>query len=128
MGGMNEGDTGSMRAIYTDKLKKLIETGLDQGDHLSRIQAQGKLVIMEYFPDELEQAREWLNFLEALLLYGRAKDRQDQSGVKAGLFGLKKRTELGNALRQLEREIPRALADVHLAEGRARINKRRSET
>lgn len=122
---MEERLDGPRRAEYTEKLKTVIEKGLDEGYPLPRIQAEGRLVIMEYFHDEVEQAQEWVKLLEIVLMYGRAKDEKDRAGSKPGLFGRVRTTELGQSLRQLEREIPRARAEVSSRELDASIAARR---
>lgn len=122
---MEERLEGSTRGAYTEKLKMLIEKGLDEGHPLSRIQAEGRLVIMEYFHDELEQAQEWVKLLEIILMYGRAKDEKDRAGSKPSLFGRVRTTELGQSIRQLESEIRKARARAGSREFEARMAERR---
>lgn len=131
---MVEESTGFERSGYTERIKSVIEEGLAQGLHPSQIKGEGKLVIMEHFSDELDQAREWVKFLGILLMYAQAKDERDRAKAKSGLFGRKPETELGKALRELKLEVNRAKREVasleldaRMAESRAALYQRRTK-
>lgn len=102
---------------YTDRLRKLIEDRLSTDVHLSQIKGEGRLVIMEHFQGELEQAREWVKFLEVLSMYAEAKNETEG---KRGLFGRLGGTELGKALREMKSEIYFAKSEVESLERAAR--------
>lgn len=123
---MAEESVGSQRSGYPERIKSVIEEGLAQGVHPSQITAEGRLVIMEYFSNDLDQARERVKFLEVLFLYAQAKDERDRAGVKPGLFGRKNETELGKALRDLEFEVSSAKSEVRSLELEAHMTERRT--
>lgn len=123
---MDEHSGNSQRIGYSERIKAIIEQGLAQGIHLSQIVAEGRLVIMEYFSDDLDQARERVKFIEVLLLYARAKDEREKAVVKPSLFGRKKETELGKALRDLRLEAMNAESEVRSLESEARSAERRA--
>lgn len=123
---MEEESIGTQRLGYPERIKSIIEEGLSQGVQLAQITAEGRLAIMEYFSNDLDQARERVKFLEILSLYAQAKDEQETAGVKPGLFGRRKETELGKALGGLEVEIMRAKGEVHSLESEARAAERRA--
>ena len=123
---MEEESVGNQRSGYPEKIKSVIEEGLDQGVHLSQITAEGRLVIMEHFSNDLDQARERVKFLEILFLYAQAKDERERAGVKTGLFGRKKETELSKALGDLELEVMSAKSEVQSLESKARMAERRA--
>lgn len=123
---MEEESVSPQRSGYPERVKSVIEEGLAKGIHLSQIAAEGRLVIMEHFSADLDQARERVKFLEILLLYAQAKDDRDKAGVKPGLFGRKRETELGKALRDLQLEAIHAKSEVHSLELEARMAERRT--
>lgn len=123
---MEEESIGPQRAGYPERIKSLIEEGLAQGVHLSQITAEGRLVIMEYFSNDLDQARERVKFLEILILYAEAKDERERAGAKPGIFGRRKETELSKALGDLELEVMKAKSEVHSLESEAHAAERRT--
>jgi hypothetical protein len=125
-GEMEEESSGPQRSGYPERIKSVIEAGLSQGVHVSQITAEGRLVIMEHFSNDLDQARERVKFLEILLLYAQAKDERDSVGVKPGLFARRKETELGKALGDIELELISAKSEVRSQELEARRSERRT--
>ena len=94
---MEEEDTAGSVA-YTDRIRKLIEERLGNGVHLSQIKGEGRLVIMKYFDGELEQAREWVKFLEVLTMYAEAKNETGRKGFFGRFAGMKE-------IREIKRDI-----------------------
>jgi len=126
---MEEESFGTKRAEYAERIKVVVKEGLDQEVHPSEIKAEGKLIILEYFSDEIDQAREWVNFLEILEMYLRAKVEREEVTVKPSFFGRKPpKTELAKALRVLGYEVLTAKRELNSLESDRRTYYRAAES
>jgi hypothetical protein len=104
-----EEESVSGRAAYADRIKGLIEERFGEGVHLAQIKGEGRLAVMKYFEGELEQAREWVKFLEVLMMYAEAQNQVGRKGFFGRFAGMKE-------LRDMRREIYFAKSEVDFLE------------
>lgn len=101
-------DVEPWRAAYAERARALVKEGLEKGSHLSQIAADGRLLVIEYFADDLQQAREFLKFLEILRMSVQARNNAEPVFQKRSFFRGSRLTEHGEALSQLDSQISEA--------------------